>query len=95
LGVTSAGVPSTTSTSTPDQDELIVVISGRIVQWLEQEHCELGPGDSIYIDEDVVHGSFYEFGETAELVVMLAPPAGEGGYDLVDVSGEEPWASLR
>ena len=79
----------------PDQDELIVVTSGRIVQWLEREHAELGPGDSVYIDRDVVHGSFNEFDETAELQVILAPPAGEGGYELVDVSGEEPWASLR
>jgi quercetin dioxygenase-like cupin family protein len=79
----------------PDQDELIVVKSGRIVQWLEREHAELGPGDSVYIDKDVVHGSFNEFDETAELQVILAPPAGEGGYELVDVSGEEPWASLR
>ena len=79
----------------PDQDELIVVKSGRIVQWLEQDHAELGPGDSVYIDKDVVHGSFNEFDETAELQVILAPPAGDGGYELVDVSGEEPWASLR
>lgn len=79
----------------PDQDELIVVVSGRIVQWLEQEHRELGPGDSVYIDKDVVHGSFNEFDETAELLVTLAPPSGEGGYELVDVSAEEPWASLR
>ena len=79
----------------PDQDEVIIVTSGRVVQWLEHEHEELGPGDSVYIDRDVVHGSFNEFGETAELQVILAPAAGEGGYELVDVSGDEPWASLR
>jgi quercetin dioxygenase-like cupin family protein len=79
----------------PDQDELIVVIAGRIVQWLDREHAELGPGDSVYIDKDVVHGSFNEFDETAELQVILAPPAGDGGYELVDVSQDEPWASLR
>jgi quercetin dioxygenase-like cupin family protein len=79
----------------PDQDELIVVIAGRIVQWLDREHEELGPGDSVYIDKDVVHGSFNEFDETAELQVILAPPAGDGGYELVDVSQDEPWASLR
>jgi quercetin dioxygenase-like cupin family protein len=79
----------------PDQDELIVVKSGRIVQWLERKHADLGPGDSVYIDRDVVHGSFNESDETAELQVILAPPAGEGGYELVDVSTEEPWASLR
>jgi quercetin dioxygenase-like cupin family protein len=79
----------------PDQDEMIIVKSGRVTQWLDHDHQELGAGDSVYIDKDVVHGSFNEFGETAELQVILAPSMGEGGYELVDVSGEEPWASLR
>ena len=79
----------------PDQDELIIVKSGRIVQWLDHEHQELGPGDSVYIGKDVVHGSYNDFAETAELQVVLAPPAGPGGYELDDVSGDEPWASLR
>jgi quercetin dioxygenase-like cupin family protein len=79
----------------PDQDEMIIVKSGRIVQWLEREHEELGPGDSVYIDRDVVHGSYNDFGEPAELQVVLAPAAGDGGYELVDVAAEEPWASLR
>ena len=79
----------------PDQDEMIVLKSGRIVQWLEHENEELGPGDSVYIDKDVVHGSFNEFDETAELQVILAPATGDGGYELVDVSTDEPWASLR
>ena len=79
----------------PDQDEMIIVKSGRIVQWLERDHEELGPGDSVYIDKDVVHGSYNEFDEPAELQVVLAPAAGEGGYELVDVSGEQPWATLR
>jgi quercetin dioxygenase-like cupin family protein len=79
----------------PDQDEMIIVKSGRIVQWIERDHRELGPGDSVYIDKDVVHGSYNEFAEDAELQVVLAPAAGDGGYELVDVSAEEPWSSLR
>ncbi len=79
----------------PDQDEMIIVKTGRIVQWLDHEKAELGPGDSVYIDRDVVHGSFNDFGETVELQVILAPAMGEGGYELVDVAGDEPWASLR
>jgi len=79
----------------PDQDEMIIVKAGRIVQWLGQESQELGPGDSVYIDKDVVHGSYNDFANTAELQVVLAPAAGPGGYELVDVSAEEPWASLR
>lgn len=79
----------------PDQDEMIIVKSGRVVQYIERDRAELGPGDSVYIDKDVVHGSYNDFEETAELQVVLAPPAGEGGYETVDVSGEEPWRSIR
>ena len=56
---------------------------------------ELGPGDSVHIDKDVVHGSYNDFDEPAQLQVVLAPAHGEGGYTAVDVSVEEPWASLR
>ena len=79
----------------PDQDEMIIVKSGRVTQWLEQEPRELGAGDSIYIDKDVVHASYNDFAETAELQVVLAPAMGDGGYELVDVSSEAPWATLR
>ena len=79
----------------PDQDEMIIVKSGRIEQWLEGERSELGPGDSVYIDKDVVHGSYNDFDEPALLNVVLAPAVGDGGYVAVDVSVEEPWTSLR
>ncbi len=79
----------------PDQDEMIIVTQGRIVQWLESDHAELGPGDSVHIDKGAVHGSYNDFDEPAQLQVVLAPAAGEGGYTAVDVSAEAPWASLR
>jgi quercetin dioxygenase-like cupin family protein len=79
----------------PDQDEMIIVTQGRIVQWLDREYSELGPGDSVYIDKDVVHGSYNDSDVPARLQVVLAPAAGAGGYELVDVSADEPWASLR
>ena len=79
----------------PDQDEMIIIKSGRATQWLDGEHTELGPGDSVYIDKDVVHGTYNDFAEPVELQVVLAPAVGDGGYVAVDVSGEEPWASKR
>jgi quercetin dioxygenase-like cupin family protein len=79
----------------PDQDEMIIVKTGRIVQWLGEDQRELGPGDSVHIDRDVVQGSYNDFEEPAELQVVLAPAYGEGGYTAVDVSAEEPWASRR
>ena len=79
----------------PDQDEMITVVSGKVTQYLEGESSVLVPGDSVYIDKDVVHGSYNDFDEPAQLSVVLAPAVGDGGYVAVDVSAEEPWASLR
>jgi quercetin dioxygenase-like cupin family protein len=80
----------------PGQEEMIIVKRGRITQYLERESTELGPEDSVFIEADVVHASFNEGDETADLQVIIAPSPGEGsGYGLVDVSGDEPWASLR
>ena len=56
---------------------------------------ELGPGEAVYIDKDVVHGSYTLGDEPAKLTVILTPTAGEGGYEVIDVFEEEPWASLR
>jgi quercetin dioxygenase-like cupin family protein len=78
-----------------DQEEMIVVLAGEIEQWIEQEKLVLGPGDSVYIDRDVVHASFNVGSDTARLQVVLGPAVGEGGYELVDVAAEEPWRSLR
>jgi quercetin dioxygenase-like cupin family protein len=80
----------------PGQEEVIIVKRGRITQYLERESTELGPEDSVLIEADVVHASFNEGDETADLQVIIAPSLGEGsGYGLVDVSGDEPWASVR
>jgi quercetin dioxygenase-like cupin family protein len=80
----------------PGQEEMIIVKQGAITQYLEHESTTLEPGDSVFIEADVVHASFNEGGETALLQVAIAPSLGEGmGYGLVDVSAEEPWASLR
>ena len=77
------------------QEEMIIVKQGRIIQYIEQEATTLGPGDSVYLDEGVIHASFNDGDETALLQVVIGPSLGEGGYGLVDVSGEEPWASIR
>jgi quercetin dioxygenase-like cupin family protein len=79
----------------PDQEEVIYVRSGRIEQWLEQERRQLEPGDAVFIAAGTVHASFNDGSETAELTVALGPCVGDGGYELVDVSGEPPWSTLR
>jgi quercetin dioxygenase-like cupin family protein len=80
----------------PGQEEVIVVKSGEIEQWLGHEAATLGPGDSVFIDADLVHATFNDGNETAHLQVVLGPAVdSEIGYGLVDVSGEAPWSSLR
>jgi quercetin dioxygenase-like cupin family protein len=80
----------------PGQEEMIIVKGGRITQFIERVPAELGPGDSVFLDEGVIHASFNESDETAYLQVVISPSqGGETGYGLEDVSGEEPWASLR
>ena len=77
------------------QEEMIIVKQGTVTQFLEQQAVTLDPGDSVYIDEGVVHASFNDGGERVHLQVVISPSIGEEGYGLVDVSAEEPWASLR
>ena len=79
----------------PEQDELITVLAGKIEQWIEQEKTILEVGDSVYLDKDVVHASFNVGDETVRMMVVLAPSVGDEGYQLVDVSGEAPWSTLR
>ena len=80
----------------PGQEEMIIVKQGEITQYIERDSQSLGPGDSVYLDDGVVHASFNEGGETAHLQVVIGPSlGGDTGYGLEDVSGDEPWASLR
>jgi quercetin dioxygenase-like cupin family protein len=75
---------------------MIIVKQGEITQYIEKDTTSLGPGDSVYLDEGVIHASFNDGADTALLQVVIGPSlGGETGYGLEDVSGEEPWASLR
>src|SRR5271165_2010157 len=79
----------------PRQEEVIYVIEGEIEQWLDREKRILRSGDSVFIGPDVVHASFNAGDRTAKLLAILGPCIGSEGYELVDVAGQEPWASLR
>ena len=80
----------------PGQEEMIIVKSGTITQYLEADYQTLTAGDSVLVPEGVVHASFNDGDETAYLQVVISPSlGGETGYGLDDVSGDEPWASMR
>ena len=79
----------------PDQEEVLYVVSGSVEQWIDKEKRMLGPGDSAFVPADMVHASFNAGESNAQIVAILGPCVGEGGYELVDVAGEAPWDSLR
>jgi quercetin dioxygenase-like cupin family protein len=78
----------------PAMEEIIYVVSGRAEQWVDRESRALGAGDSAHIPAGVAHGTYNEGDETLVFLAILAPADAEGPA-LVDVSGEEPWRSLR
>ena len=78
----------------PAMEEIIYVISGRAEQWVEQESRLLGPGDTAHIPRNLVHGTYNAGDETLVFLAILSPARFEGPA-LIDVSTEEPWASLR
>lgn len=78
----------------PTREELIYVISGQAEQWVGKEHRILKPGEMAFIPMGEIHGTYNPFPEKLVFLAILSPAkAAEPG--IVDVSSEEPWASLR
>lgn len=78
----------------PAMEEIIYVVSGRAEQWVERTSRTLGPGDTAHIPMDMVHATYNGGDETLVFLAILSPATFDGPA-LVDVSGEEPWRSLR
>lgn len=79
----------------PNQEEVIYVIDREIEQWVDRQKRVLEAGDSAFIGKDVVHASFNSSARGARALAMLSPSIGREGYELVDVSGQEPRTSIR
>lgn len=80
----------------PDQEEMIIVQSGAIIQFIEQDSSVLASGDSVFLEAGVIHASFNRGEVPAQLQVVIGPSlGGETGYALEDVSDRDPWRSLR
>ena len=77
-----------------EREEFLYILEGTIEQWVEKEKRICKPGDVIYVPPGVVHGSFNVGEGTAKLLAIFGNLPAK--VDLaVDVSGEEPWASIR
>ncbi|MCY2960540.1 MAG: cupin domain-containing protein [Planctomycetota bacterium] len=78
----------------PSMEELVMVVSGRVEQWVGREKRILGPGELAHVPMDEVHGSYNVFQEQVVFLAILSPATFEGPA-LIDVSQDEPWRSLR
>jgi len=78
----------------PTREEIIYILSGRAEQWIGREHRVLGPGEMVLIPKGEVHGTYNPFRERLVFLAILAP-AKAAEPAIVDVSAQEPWASLR
>jgi len=78
----------------PTREEIIYILSGRAEQWIGREHRVLSPGEMVLIPKGEPHGTYNPFRERLVFLAILSPAkAVEPG--LVDVSTQEPWASIR
>lgn len=78
----------------PAMEEIIYVVSGTAEQWVDTDSRTLGPGEVAHIPTGMVHGTYNAGDDTLVFLAILSPAEFEGPA-LVDVSGEEPWRSLR
>lgn len=81
----------------PNQEEVLYVMEGSLEAWIEKEKMTVNAGDTLYLPAGTVHAVFNVFQNPAKMFVILTPiiEREELGFELVDVSEEEPWKSLR
>jgi len=78
----------------PTREEIIFVISGQAEQWVGRNHRILKPGEMAFIPKGEVHGTYNPFPEKLVFLAILSP-ANAPDPAIVDVSTQEPWASIR
>ena len=78
----------------PTREEIIYVVSGQAEQWVEDEYRILKAGEMALVPQGAVHGTYNPFDEDVTFLAILSPLNG-GEPNIVDVSEEEPWKSLR
>ena len=78
----------------PEMEEIIYVVAGTAEQWVETESRLLGPGDTAHVPRGLTHGTYNAGTDTLVFLAVLSPAKASGPV-MVDVSGEEPWVSLK
>jgi quercetin dioxygenase-like cupin family protein len=78
-----------------DQDEVILVLAGAVEQWIDRTRRRLSTGDSAHVARGVVHATFNVGPDPARLLILFGPARGALGFEMIDVSTEPPWSTLR
>lgn len=78
----------------PELEEAIYVLEGEIEQWVGEEKQVLQVGECAHMEAGVVHATFNISDKDAVILAILSPGSQVGPF-MVDVSEEEPWASMR
>jgi len=63
-------------------------------QWVENEYRVLQAGEMAHIPMNTIHATFNPFDQDVTFLAILGP-AQAPGPDIVDVSSEDPWRTLR
>jgi len=78
----------------PTREEVIYILSGTAEQWVGKEKRILKAGDMAFIPMGEPHGT-WNAGDDMLVFLAILSPANAADPGIVDVSAEEPWASLR
>jgi quercetin dioxygenase-like cupin family protein len=78
----------------PCMEEVLYFVSGRAEQWVGRERRIVNAGELAFVPRDEVHGTYNVFDEPVVFLAVLSPAVIDGPA-LIDVSGDEPWRSIR
>jgi mannose-6-phosphate isomerase-like protein (cupin superfamily) len=86
-------------------EEVVYVIEGTMEAWVDQECSVVGPGDIMFAPAQTGHANFNISQQPVRLLNILSPLVPNvsdewkmtetHGWEMVDVSGEQPWSTLR
>ena len=77
-----------------EREEFLYILQGEVEQWIGQESKICRAGDVIFVPPGVVHASF-NVGEGDVKLLAIFGNKSSSAELAVDVTGEEPWKSLR
>jgi anti-anti-sigma factor len=77
----------------PDMEEVIIVTSGKVEQWIDQKSQVLHAGESATIPQNIVHATFNNEMQPAA-VIMIHCPARSEESSTVSVVADEPWKTI-